>query len=398
MPSAIILGDLHVGKGTALGKVVLGATLNSRVVDQINLLDFVLDRAIDLHIQHIIITGDIFEEPKPHPSLLALFAAWLKRCQVHDVHVHIIIGNHDILRSGFIYTSSLDVIAEVEMDNVSIYKDINTMLIGSTAFTLVPFRDRKSFSVPSNAEAVRILRESLVYELASIPVTYQKVLIGHLAIEGSIPVGDEIDDIANELFCPLDMFEGYDYTWMGHVHKPQVMQKSPHIAHIGSMDISNFGETDQKKFIIIFDCDTKDDPWSIEYLPTRPLKKFSIIVPKDTDDPTDYILQQLKKEKSLDKSIVKVDVSLAVPELKSVNKSVIEKYLSSQGVFAVNSITESKKVVLVKKDANNIIDTKMDVETSIKTYADKYIDAKYKSDFIELSMEILNQYKLENKD
>lgn len=398
MPNVIILGDVHLGKGTSIGKTALGANLNSRIADQLKLLDWTLDQAMDRHAEHIIITGDVFEDPKPHPSLLTLFVSWLKKCQAHQVHIHIIMGNHDILRSGFVYISPLDVISEVELDNVSIYRDIGTILIGRTAFTMVPFRDRKAFSVPSNAEAISILRDSLVYELAGIPLTYQKVLVGHLAIEGSIPVGDEIDDITNELFCPLDMFAGYDYTWMGHVHKPQVMQKSPHIAHIGSMDISNFIEVDQKKFVVIFDCFANTDPWITEHLPTRPLKKMSIVVPKGTDDTTEYVLKELEKAGTWDKSIARVDISLAVPELKSVNKNAVEKYLTSQGAFNVTGVSESKKVSLIKKDSNNTIDTKMDVATSIKTYAEKYIEDDLRSQFIELGMDILNQYKLEVKE
>ena len=40
-------------------------------------------------------------------------------------------------------------------------------------------------------------------------------MVGHLAIEGSLFVGDEVDDVANELFCELAMFEGYDCVWIG---------------------------------------------------------------------------------------------------------------------------------------------------------------------------------------
>jgi exonuclease SbcD len=398
MTIAIFLGDPHLGKGTNIGKAGIGATLNSRIADQLTLLDWTLDRAIEYHADHIIITGDVFEDPKPHPALIAMFMSWLKKCQVYDINVHIIIGNHDILRSGFIYTSPLDIISEADLEKIHIYKEIDTVTIGTSAFTFVPYRDRKSFSVASNIEAISMVRDSLVYELASIPSTYQKVLIGHLAIEGSIPVGDEIDDIANELFCPLNMFQGYDYVWMGHVHKPQVMQKFPHIAHIGSMDISNFGETDQKKFIIIFDCSSSKHSWTTELLPTRPLKKLSIVIPKDTDDTTDYVLKELKKVGDWDRSIVRVDVSLATPELKSINKSSIEQYLSAQGAFSVSGISESKKITLIKKDDNNTIDTKMDVPTSIKTYAEKYIDIKLQPAFIELALDIHNQYKLEAKE
>jgi DNA repair exonuclease SbcCD nuclease subunit len=404
MANALILGDVHLGKGVNIGKSGIGSSLNSRIADQVNLLDWTLDQAEDLFAHDIIITGDVFEETKPPTSLITIFISWLKKCQAHDINVHIIMGNHDILRSGFIYTSPLDIISEVDLDNVFIYKDINTIIIGTTAFTMMPFRDRKSFSVNSATEALSLLKDSLVYELASIPATYTKVLIGHLAIEGSIPVGDEIDDLTNELFCPVDMFTGYNYVWMGHVHKPQVMKKSkPYIAHIGSMDISNFGETDHKKFIVILSTHGEmflenKDIWGIRYLPTRTLKKVLVVVPKDTVDSTAYVLDELKKLDALDKATVRVEVSLASPEIKSVNKSSIEKYLLSQGVFNVTAISESKKVALIKKDSNNTIDTKMDVASAIKTYANTYVEDKMRPAFIELATEIHTTYKSEAKE
>ena len=398
MTQAIILGDVHLGKSTNIGKNGVGASLNSRIVDQINLLDWTLDQAVEKSIEHIIITGDIFEDPKPRPELITMFIAWLKKCQAYDIHVHIIMGNHDILRSGFVYTSPLDIISEVELENINVYKQVDTIIIDRTAFTFVPFRDRKSFGVSSNAEALSILRDGLTYELAGIPVTYKKILVGHLALEGSIPIGDEFDDMTNELFCPLDMFKGYNYVWMGHVHKPQVMQKeNPHIAHVGSMDISNFGETDHKKHIVIVNCSS--DGFVIEHLPTRPLKKISITVPKDTADPTAYVLKQIRKTKNeLDKAIVRVEIAMETADLKSIDKEAIGKFLTKQGVFNVANITENKKVAVVKKDSNNTITTKMDVTAAIKKYADTYVDAPVRAEFSELAMSIYKQYKEEAKE
>jgi len=395
MLQTIILGDIHLGKGLSYGKTSLGSIVNSRVTDQSNLLDWTLEQAITNNVDDIIITGDVFEDPKPHPTLIAIFFSWLKKCEINNVFVHIILGNHDMLRSGSMFTSCLDVVSEADLSNVTVYKNINTIFIGTTAFTLMPFRDRKSFSTNSNAEAMSLLKDSLVYELAGIPTTYKKVIIGHLAIEGSIPVGDEIDDVSNELFCPLNMFEGYDFVWMGHVHKPQVMQKkSPYIAHIGSMDISNFGETDHSKNIIIFDCVSQDSNFNNIEIPTRPLKKITVTVPKDTLDPTQYVLDEIKNSgDDFDKSIVKVEVSLADSDLESINKSKIEKSLLDLGVFNISSISQSKKVSVIKRDISNNIDTKMDVNTAIKAYAEKYISSDKKSAFIDLSMRLVKKYK-----
>lgn len=393
----LILGDPHLGRGSILGKSGLGSTLNSRVIDQINLLDHVLERAIENNVEHIIITGDVFEDPKPAINLITLFIGWLKHCAAHNINIHIILGNHDYLRSGSVYTSPLDIISEAELDGITIYKDIDTIFIDTCAFTLLPFRDRKSFYVSSNAEATKIIRDSLIYELASIPTTYHKVLIGHLAIDGSIPVGDEIDDLTNELFCPLDMFNGYNHVWMGHVHRPQIMKKkNPFIAHIGSMDISNFGETDHKKHIVIFNCNNYE--WNIEYLPTRSLQKIVVSIPKDTEDPTDYVIKQIEKVGVQDKGIIRIEVVLTSPDLKSINKATIDKFLTANGAFSVNGISESKKINLIKKDDSNTIDTEMDEVAAIKTYAQTYVEDTVRQNFIDLSLDILEKFKSESKE
>lgn len=393
----IILGDVHLGKGTSIGKNGIGSNLNSRIIDQLNLLDWTLDFAIDKGIESIIITGDIFEDPKPATSLITLFISWLNRCKVHNIDVHIIIGNHDIVRHGSVLSSPLDIIIEIDSPNVSVYKSLDTIFLGSTAFTLVPFRDRKSSGCESNTDAIQILNDSLIYELAGIPDTYNKVLVGHLSIEGSIPVGDEIDDMTNELYCPLSMFKGYDYVWMGHVHKPQKLgTKHSNIYHIGSMDISNFLESDQEKRIIVYDCNNSS--YFEEKIPTRPLCSFSVSVPEGTTDSTKFVIDSIKDSgKDVTNAIVKVDVVLG-EDVETLKKSKIAKSLINSGAFNITKISESKKTKLIKRDSNNTLDVQMDVPAAIKAFADLHVDEDKKDEFIEIAMDIYNQYKLETKN
>lgn len=398
MSTTIILGDVHLGKGTSIGKTALGANLNSRIVDQMNLLDWVLDRASEHSANEIIITGDIFEEPNPSANLITLFISWLMKCQAHEINVHIIVGNHDILRTGSTYYSPLDIITESNIENVFVYKHADTVFVGNFAYTLIPFRDRKSFNCESNAEALSIVKEMLSYELAGIPISYKKILIGHLAIEGSIPVGDEIDDMTNELFCPVSMFAGYDYVWMGHVHKPQIMSSSPYVAHIGSMDLSNFGESDHEKHIIVIDQDS-DKVFFKEKIPTRKLKKISITIPKDTEDTTAYLIKELEKmDDDFEKSIVKLDISLASSDLKSIDKKKISKLLSDKGVYNIANFSESKKINVVKKDTNNTIDNSFDVASAIKKYGELHVNVKIRDKYMQVANEIFTDYKAGLKD
>jgi DNA repair exonuclease SbcCD nuclease subunit len=389
----LILGDCHIGRSLTIGKPGIGSALNSRIVDQINILDWTLKIAIDYDVSNIICTGDIFQDAKPHPTIIALFVAWVKRCIDNDISLHIIAGNHDILRSGQYYMSALDIISEFDTDDVYIYKQVSTLHTNGASFTLFPFRDRRSFQTDSNDAAIKLLSTKIPYEVSSIDRSNAKILIGHLAIEGSIFVGDEVDDMGNELFCPVSMFNQYDYVWMGHVHKPQVLSKSPYVSHIGSMDISDFGETDHKKVIVLFDPDAST-PYKYLEIPTRPLKQVSISVPDNITNTTQYVVDEIRKQDSLTKAIVKVGITLNSPDLASVDKLVINKSVMDMGAFHIARITEEKKVAAIKTlSINENIDNTVNEQTAIKMYAKSNIDEQIRNDFISLAMDIVAESK-----
>src|SRR5690606_8795787 len=157
----IILGDIHIGKSTAIGKPGAGKGLNSRIQDQIDLLDWVLDTAVKNNVNHIFVTGDVYEDPKPHPTFINLFMLWLKRCEKEGVYVDIIGGNHDILRTGSYTTSALDIVPSIEMDYACAYKEVNTINLDGVSVTLVPYRDRRMYEVETTEEALELLKKEM---------------------------------------------------------------------------------------------------------------------------------------------------------------------------------------------------------------------------------------------
>jgi exonuclease SbcD len=392
MSTTVILGDPHLGRSLSIGKPGLGSALNSRIIDQLNILEWTLSRAIEFDANNIIITGDIFNDPKPHPTIISLFVSWLKKCTDCDIDVHIIAGNHDVLRSGQFYISALDIISAADMEGVYVYKSMSTLITPGASFTLMPFRDRRSFNTDSNAEALKLMQDKMPYELSGIDLSVAKIVVGHLAIEGSIPVGDEIDDVVNELYCPVSMFKGYDFVWMGHVHKPQIMSKSPFIAHIGSMDKSDFSEADHKKTIVIFDPE-ENIPYKYLEIPTRQLNQISVSVPDHITDTTSYVIKNLKeKQLDLTKSIVRLNVSFDSSDVVSVDRSAIEKCLNDLGTFHISRISEERKVAPIKQNsATEGIDSTVNEATAIKMYADANIDDNMKNDFIALASQIVRE-------
>lgn len=376
MSVSIIVGDAHLGKGISIGKPAIGGALNSRVADQFSLLEWVLSQALERNASAIFLTGDVCEEVKPDYIIMSLFIQWLKKCEVAGIEVHIVAGNHDIKRSGSYYNSALDIIQSAEIPNTHIHKQINTVYHGTCGFTLLPFRDRRSLNTDSAKTALEHLRKILVCESTEIPLTYRKVLIGHMALEGSIHVGDEIDDTSNELMCPPDMFSGYDYVWMGHVHKPQVLRKTPHVAHIGSMDISNFGETDHNKIIIVFDSQAKEPVQEIK-IPTRPLRKLKIQI-TDNDNSTQKIIDgliDLDQKFNLKNSILKIEATLCGVEVVAADRKRIEEVAYQLGIHHLCNFSESRTMAVVPLEKKADLNYSINPKDAVKMYTE-YVQIK----------------------
>ena len=393
--SYMIVGDPHLNAGSVISKQSLGGQLSSRALDQFNLLNWILDQAIDNNVSTLFFTGDMFDDPKPPSSVVVLLIEWLKKCSDANISVHMLLGNHDLLRSGQYQFSSLDIITAAEIENVFVHKTITTINMSDASFTLIPFRDRRFFNVSSHDEAIEILQNKIAYEVADVNLHNLKIMIGHLAIAGSIPALNEIDDTINELFCPISTFKDYNYTFFGHIHKFQELNQNPLIAHIGSLDISNFGEVNQEKFVVIIDPKKQEKHRYIK-IPTRSLKQVSISVPEDVSDATSFILKELENNKiNLAKSIVKVNVSLNNSDSVKIDRSKIEKYLNDEvGVFHTAGLSEERRVSSIKKNTlDNGIDNTVNEIKAIKMYAEINIEETIREEFIEIANSIVSESK-----
>lgn len=388
--NTLIVGDIHLGKGLSIGKSNYGS-LNSRILDKINLLNWILDKCDENYISNIILLGDVFEDAKPDYLYVNILIDFIKKLRQKDIDIHIIYGNHDIKRTGNSISSVLDLFQnyfeDYEYNNVHIYKSITTINIGKLSFTLIPFKDRKILNAVTHQEALDKIKNQLDFESSVIDFNNKKIILGHLTLEGSLYVGDEIDDYANEIICPLSMFDNFDYVWMGHIHKPQVLKNLPRIAHLGSLDISDFGETDHKKIVICIN----DNGFKEIEVPTRPLNKISISIPAKVDS-TKFVLDEIKKLK-LDESIVKIELKYLDLETKNVAREIIEKEILNMKASHICSFNETRNVQVISDEKQSEkLDNSVQVKSAIKKWAEKNKLSKDNYDlFLERSLAIVSE-------
>ena len=75
----LIVGDVHIGKGTSIGKDPVGVGLNSRIEDQKKLLEFVLETGIKKGVSYIVLVGDIWQDVNPRSLMVKVFFEWVKK-------------------------------------------------------------------------------------------------------------------------------------------------------------------------------------------------------------------------------------------------------------------------------------------------------------------------------
>ena len=371
----LILGDLHLGRSLSLGKPAELGKLNSRIQDQIDLLDWAYNKCVqDSELNNIILTGDIYQDYRPHPAIISIFMQWLKKCEHAGVTVHVIMGNHDILRSGQWVTSAIDLIPALEMQQAQVYKKITRVDIGDFTFVFVPFIDKRMYEAADTEEGLSKLKTDLD-SICQESTDKIKIAIGHLALEGSLSIGDEIVDSLNELYVSPDMFSWFDYVWMGHIHHPQIIQQqNPYAAHVGSLDRSDFSKTEvmHDKVAILLDSNNSNK-FSELIIPGRPLRPVQIDIPAGKDS-TEFVINELcvlSKKLEFKNSIVRLDIHLNSPNLENVDREKIESYLiNNLEVFHICGFLEMRTISDIEIDPNDVFDNTMELTQTINRWAD----------------------------
>ncbi len=390
--TVLFVGDLHIGKGTSIGKDPIGVGLNSRVEDQKRLLDHITKIALDNFVTHIFIAGDVFQDVNPKSILVKVFFGWINTL-VHKcgVEIYIVMGNHDFIRSGRDRVSMLDSLSELDLAKVHIIRDISAFIIAHINFVFVPFCDRKQLEVDTLSEATNLIQTTIKDKIQDLS-DHPTIVFGHMMLEGSLWVGDELDESGNEIFLPLDTFKDADFVWMGHNHKWQVLQQTnPHIAHIGSLEKTTFSEKD--KHVVLFD--SNDCSYTYIKLPCRSLVDIDLSIPPECKNSTECVITELHKIKQSEllDSIVRIKVKLNSHDTETTNKDEIVKKLESFGVFHLSSFNETRDVdrVIVKTAQ---LDETIDHPKAVDIFIDKInVETQFKLSLSDICKGIIKEYQ-----
>jgi DNA repair protein SbcD/Mre11 len=245
-----------------------------RTEEHQDFLNWLIDTLNGQQIDILIIAGDIFDSGSPSNTALEQYYSFLRK--VKDTccrEVIIIGGNHDSISTLnapkiLLKYFNVHIIGGVPEDfTEQIIPIKNTSGETELIICAVPFlRDKDiRLSVPGETSEEREFRikqgiydhynrfieHITTYKAEGIPV----IATGHLFAAGSSTSDSEKEiHVGNLGQVTGDLFpKEFDYIALGHIHRPQLVNKMSHIRYSGSPIPLSFSESDNRKQVIILE-------------------------------------------------------------------------------------------------------------------------------------------------
>lgn len=258
------LSDLH------LGKRVNGFSM---IEDQRHVLEQILNMTLEERPDAALLCGDIYDKTVPSAEAVELFDDFLSRLAGLTT-VYIISGNHDsaerlafggrLLAASRVYVSPVydGTVTAVEQDGV--------------VFHLLPFLKpahvRRFFpeaEIENYTDAIRVALSGIDLEDGR-----RHVLLTHQLVTGSERCESEELSIGGSDNVDAEVFAGFDYVALGHLHGPQ-RAGADHIRYCGTMLKYSFSEADHHKSVTFVELG--EGKPKITTRPLTPLRDMKVI-------------------------------------------------------------------------------------------------------------------------
>ncbi|MCH5210207.1 MAG: exonuclease SbcCD subunit D [Oscillospiraceae bacterium] len=338
----IHLSDLHIGKRV---------NEYSMLEDQ----EYILTRIINIIDEErpdgVFIAGDVYDKSIPSGEAVQLFDSFLTRLAKRNLSVFVISGNHDsperiafggklMNRSGIymspVYDGKIEpVTMEDEYGKVNIYM----LPFIKPAHVRAVFKDDPD-EIQSYTDAVRKAIDEL-----HVDTSERNIMITHQFVTGADRTESEEISVGGTDNVDVSVFECFDYTALGHIHRPQNC-KSDKVRYCGTPLKYSFSEAKDEKSVTVIELTDTITVRTVPLAPLRDMKEIKGLYNdimakdfyKDTTYETDYIHITLTDEE---------DIPDAIGRLRTVYHNLMKLDYDNKRTRA-NTVIDSAEIVKEK--------------------------------------------------
>ena len=264
----IHLSDMHLGK--RLGEFSL-AEDQTFILKQI--LEIISTEAPDA----VIIAGDVYDKTVPPAEAVQLFNDFITKISRQKITCFIISGNHDsperiafgseIMSAGGVHLSP---VYDGNVKPVSLEDEF-----GIVNFYMLPFVKPSAVRRFLDSEELQSYGEAIAAAVKKMDIdkTRRNVLITHQFVTGAELSDSEDISAGGSESVPADIFSDFDYTALGHIHRPQNIGGEK-IRYCGTPLKYSFSEANQQKSVTVAVLGEKGS-LDVKTVPLTPLRDMA---------------------------------------------------------------------------------------------------------------------------
>jgi exonuclease SbcD len=296
-----------------------------RVHDFLKSLDTIVDTAISEKVDLVLFAGDAYRDRSPVPTFQREWGKRIMRLSRAGIRTLLLVGNHDI-SPALGRAHAIQEFDTLEIPHVTVLarpQFLSAEELGLPAQIIaIPWISRSGFvattdastadtaEVHANIEANLgiLVNEWLEKADSSLPV----ILTAHASVEGA-KYGQERSVMLGAdmvLSGSLVKDSRLDYVALGHIHKPQDLNKDghPHVIYPGSIERVDFGEVDDDKFFIV--AEVEKGRAEVEWRQLTGIRPFidRYVSLDSPENVTDRLIQALPRPETLKGAVIRLTV------------------------------------------------------------------------------------------
>lgn len=284
----IHLSDLHIGKRV---------NEYSMLEDQEYILRKIINIIDGINPDGVIIAGDVYDKSVPSAEAVTLFDDFLVKLSERGLYVFVISGNHDsperiafgrrLMKQSRIYMSP---VYDGSLTPVTLEDEYGKINIWMLPF-IKPVHVRKfdeEAEICSYTDAIRNVTDKLELNTAE-----RNIMVTHQFVTGAERTASEEISVGGSDNVDVSVFDGFDYTALGHIHRPQNCG-SEKVRYSGTPLKYSFSEAKDKKSVTVVELKEKGNI-SVDTVPLVPLRdmveirgKYDEIMMRDFYKDTNY--------------------------------------------------------------------------------------------------------------
>lgn len=242
-----------------------------RVLDFLKSLDTIADAAISEKVDMVIFAGDAYKDRSPAPTFQREWGKRIMRLSQAKIPTLLLVGNHDISPAAgrahavhefdTLQVPFVRVLQKPELLGSKDLWDLPVQIIAmpwiarSSIMANLDMGAADTSEVFANIESrISDLIEGWLEEAdKSLPL----ILTAHASVEGATFGSERMVMLGSDLVLPTSLVKDtrLDYVAMGHIHKPQDVNKGayPPVIYPGSIERVDFGEAADERYFIVAD-------------------------------------------------------------------------------------------------------------------------------------------------